>query len=120
MSRRWRAATYDTPEWESIPSAPGCYVVYADDRLIYVGSTHDLHQRITNHRFRYCYSEFVITPWFPPGSTNSGRQPIPFNCRRLTVKYRPSVRYGDWAMVELRLIRRLQPLFNKVGKAAIA
>jgi hypothetical protein len=33
---------------------------------------------------------------------------------RIVVKYRQSRKYGDWAMVELRLIRRLSPSGNRV------
>lgn len=86
-----------------IPTVAGCYVVYCDNVLCYVGQSINLYKRIYhNHSFNYArYSNAIETPW--------GR------CRDLTIKYRLPIRYGDWAMIELRLIKRLQPRFNCSG-----
>lgn len=83
------------------PSIPACYVIYLDGVVTYIGQTIHLAKRMYAYEFRYAYSNNVITPW---GFTH-----------RLIVKYRPSIRYGDWAMIELRLIKRLQPPQNCVG-----
>lgn len=79
---------------------PCCYAIYLDGRLSYVGQTQNLRTRLKGYNFhRVCRS--IQTPW--------GRY------KSVVIKYRSSVRYGDWAMVELRLIRRLQPQFNCQG-----
>lgn len=108
---RWVTANFDSPEWRAIKNEPACYAVYLDGYITYVGSTNDLRHRLNNHKFRYGYSNYIFTPW---GEGLTGL------IKRLVVKYRPSQKYGDWAMVELRLIRRLRPRFNKLGKAVSA
>ena len=87
----------------SFRSAPGCYVVYLDGKVAYVGQTADISRRfLTGHRFRLSrYSSWINTPW--------GRHV------GVTIKVSYSVKYGDWAMRELRLIRRLQPPQNCLG-----
>lgn len=85
-----------------IPNSAGCYVVYAHGKPIYVGQTTNLRKRIKSYEFNYArYSNGIHTPWGL--------------CDDLFLKIRPSIRYGDWAMIELRLIKRLQPRFNCVG-----
>lgn len=84
-----------------------CYVVFGDGRLIYIGSTINMQSRFHQHNIVFArYSHSVDTPW--------GR------FRDVTIKYRPSMKYGDWAMIELRLIRRLQPTGNKSGIISVA
>lgn len=98
---RWESTT----EPENLPAIPACYVVYLDGALAYVGSSQNLAGRFNyggGHHVRWAhYSNTRETPW--------GRY------REVTVKFRPSVKFGDWAMVELRLIRRLQPPHNCRG-----
>lgn len=100
MPSRW--LTLEDDDALHAPRGPACYVVYVDGRLVYVGSTENLYSRLRNHitdpigfpgRFR--------TPW---GEGLAG-----------VVKYRPSRRFGDWLMVEARLIRRLKPFGNVRG-----
>jgi hypothetical protein len=86
----------------AVPQRAGVYVVIGDGRAVYVGSSTRLRDRLTAHqlgwkelrplKFKY------KTPW---GIFDS-----------LQVKYRLSVRFGDWAMRELRLIDRLRPVGN--------
>lgn len=83
-------------------SEPGAYVVISLGRVLYVGESRDVAQRMKTHAINYArYGTTVMTPW--------GRY------SDLVVKVRYSQRYGDWAMVELRLIRRLRPIFNVRG-----
>lgn len=86
----------------SLPPTACCYAIYLNGSLMYIGSTNNLRNRFCGHQFRYSYGKSFITPW--------GDFPIPLDFK---IKYRPSKRYGDWLMVEARLIRRLQPEFNK-------
>lgn len=100
---RWRRAHFP---WYGLPAAPACYAIYVNGTLEYVGATVDLRARIHKHGIDFAHYKNVIeTPW--------GR------ARTVLLKYRPSVKYGDWAMVELRLIHRLHPPENKrdAGKA---
>lgn len=74
------------------PPVAACYVFIIDGACVYVGSSVDLSVRMRQHR---------------NGPKWAGRG--------VTVKYRPSMKYGDWLMRELRLIRRLQPAHNRLG-----
>ena len=85
-----------------LPMLACCYVIYFNGALKYIGSTSNLRNRFSGHSIRYGYGKNLITPW--------GDFDLPI---RLIVKYRPSNKYGDWLMQECRLIRRLQPVFNK-------
>jgi hypothetical protein len=87
-----------------IPQVPACYAVYFDGRLVYIGQSYDLHRRFLLHDFRRSYSSGFITPW---GFFH--------DVQRITLKYKPARRYGEWAMRELRLIRRLEPKLNSRG-----
>lgn len=96
----WRSIDYmDAPR--SLPSVACCYVIYFNGEMRYVGSTGNLRNRFSGHAFRYGYGKTFITPW--------GEMPMPFDMR---IKFKPSRRYGDWLMIEARLIRRLQPMLN--------
>jgi excinuclease UvrABC nuclease subunit len=87
------------------PSISCCYALYFNGMLKYIGSTKNLRNRFSGHGIRHGYAKDIITPWgdFP-------------NSVGIVIKYKPSKRYGDWLMVEARLIRRLQPEFNKMLK----
>jgi len=89
-----------------IPQEPGCYAIYCDGEIVYIGETENLRARLSNgHELRGReYSAWVVTPW---GSFKS-----------VDVKFRLCRRFGQWAMIERRLIRRLQPKFNRRGVQA--
>jgi excinuclease UvrABC nuclease subunit len=93
------------PRDENLPRVSACYAVYFNGVLQYIGSTVDLRNRFSEHAFRYGYARCMRTPW---GDVDAETV--------VTVKYRPSRKYGDWLMVEARLIRRLQPAYNKMLK----
>lgn len=86
--------------WMRYPDGPCCYVVYSQGVLVYVGQTVNLRHRMSTSR------SWKRNPW----------SSLP----ELVVKVRISFKYGDWAMVELRLIRRFQPSMNSqlVGRLA--
>lgn len=102
---------YNLFEREQIKPLAGCYVIYAqepncDNAVVYVGQAADVKSRIRNHKID-CqkYSSNIYTPWkiYPPAT-------------KLTVKIKYQRLLGDYAMREIRLIHRLKPCFNIVGK----
>jgi excinuclease UvrABC nuclease subunit len=81
-----------------VPYVPGVYVVYGKNRRVqYVGSSVNLHLRLYAHKQSHSSVGKLV------------------NDRNCPVKYRPCVRFGDWLMVELRLIKRLRPPLNQQG-----
>jgi excinuclease UvrABC nuclease subunit len=101
MPSKWRniGALTDS-KWERLPRIPAVYVVYSWDRIVYIGSTVDLRGRIHSYQFGYA---------------GVGWRKL----NRLRVKYRESTYYGDWLMIEARLIRRLQPRCNVRNKNGV-
>jgi excinuclease UvrABC nuclease subunit len=97
---RWTDRDYAGTDW-NFPPIAGCYVFYCDGKAFYVGQTRSLFKRISSYKIRFSYGSGIITPW---GVFMSVR-----------VKYSVSRKYGDWAMRELRLIRRIQPEGNCIG-----
>lgn len=85
-----------------LPAVACCYVVYINSELCYIGSTNNLRNRFSGHAFHWGYANNFVTPW--------GEYCRPFE---FSIKYSPSRKYGDWLMREARLIRRIQPAFNK-------
>lgn len=85
-----------------VPRAPGVYVIYFDDKPVYVGQSNDLSARIGRHNIMPGYARNIHTPW--------GAVP---DSVKVIAKIRRTRRLGDWAMLEIRLIARLQPQFNK-------
>jgi excinuclease UvrABC nuclease subunit len=85
-----------------MPTAPGVYAIHYDGRLVYIGSSVDVRNRFFLHNFRHSYARSIHTPWddLPPETV-------------ITVKFKRSLRWGDWLMWEMRLIRKLQPPFNR-------
>ena len=84
------------------PRSPGVYAIYLDGALAYIGQTVDLRNRLCEQRMRFGYAPGVVhTEWG--------------DFKTLTIKVSNSRRYGDWAMRELRLIRRLKPWANRRG-----
>lgn len=94
---RWRS----TKSLVLMPQVSCCYAIYIEGKLVYVGSALNLRTRFAAHQI--AYGRICCRPFRGDPST-------------ALVKYRPSVRYGDWAMVELRLIDRLKPILNQKHK----
>lgn len=98
----WKRNNFEPLEdWWKITSGPGCYAIYCDGQLIYIGQSANVLKRINSYKINYGYSNTIYTPW---GC-----------CSDLYVKVRKSKRRGDWLMVEYRMIARLRPKFNCVG-----
>lgn len=94
---RWQAVAVDMDALLSgkrghpcndAPTTPGVYAFYENGKVVYVGSSVNVSRRIRQHLLSY--ERF----------------------RHYAMKVRPSRRYGDWLMIELRLIKRLNPLLN--------
>lgn len=83
------------------PREPCVYVVYFGSEPVYVGQTRNFGGRMAEHKFKYGYDGSIKTPW---GSAPKGTS--------ITVKISRSFKYGDWAMREIRLIKRIQPRYN--------
>lgn len=97
--RAWRsieACAY----WDA-PAVGGCYAIYLDGKLSYIGQSVNLRSRLSSYRIRPTYGTGYFTPWGQVAD--------------VAVKVKIGHRYGDWAMRELRLIRRLQPSMNCAG-----
>ncbi|MNL72991.1 hypothetical protein D3C87_1983930 [compost metagenome] len=71
-----------------------------DGILVYVGQTTNLRSRLSSHQIRLTYTRSIHTKWG--------------FCKALHIKVSPSRRHGDWAMRELRLIKRLRPVHNQM------
>lgn len=95
----WKTQTYDRFR-KCFPNVSACYAFYCDGQLVYVGSSLHLRNRMIEHR--------VVR--------NGDRWETPWGFfKSVIVKFRPSIKYGDWAMVELRLLRRLKPIGNTMA-----
>lgn len=96
-----RGRWYSCESMVGLPSLPGVYVVILDGRAIYVGQSENIRLRfISQHRVKRT-GNIVKTPW--------GELPVKDTLR---IKFKISRRMGDWAMWEVRLIKRLRPEFN--------
>ena len=51
---------YELPAPFDIPDAPGCYVVYADKKIIYIGQSSNVKKRIQNY---YSFTKDVDLKW---------------------------------------------------------
>lgn len=91
-----------------LPNVSCVYVIYIDDKLVYIGSTYNLRNRYCGNEIRYGFAKNIHTRW---GSFNDDT--------KITLKYKPIKRFGFWLALEARLIRKLQPIFNKKLKKAI-
>jgi excinuclease UvrABC nuclease subunit len=95
-------------DYRSAPQKPGVYVAMSGDRAVYVGSAVNLRNRLASHseRAKYCAQR---AGFGLDGDRHWLLEPS------LRIMCRVSERYGDWLMIELRLIRRLKPEFNIQG-----
>lgn len=97
---RWIA--YQIQEDSRLPLVSCVYVFYVDGVIAYVGST-------KNFAKRYTVVDFAIKD-----RVRQGRS-FDFVSQSVSVKVKPSKKYGDWLMYEARLIRRIGPPMNRVG-----
>ena len=101
----WRASkwiSHDPICEVCYPGRAGCYVIYGDGRLLYVGQSSNVRSRLAIHRKRWQWRHGpIVTNW---GTFSS-----------MLVKVRYSEKSGDWLMREYRLINRLKPPMNSAG-----
>jgi predicted GIY-YIG superfamily endonuclease len=91
-----RRLWFSFDDFNMLPEWPCCYVFYLHGKIVYIGQTENLLQRFRSHEAK--------SPWF----SSVG----------LTLKFKLSRRFGDWAMTEVRLIKRLKPEWNRRGVAS--
>jgi len=84
---------------DKLPESAGCYCFIENGVLVYVGSTVNLARRFNAYTLR-------------PGLSNATTFTNIGTFQNLVIKYKPSVRCGDWAMTEIRLICRYKPRLN--------
>jgi len=111
MGSKWKSYSFDDsrekvfamqPDITSISKEPGCYVIFLNGQLGYIGQSKDVKNRMQNHGIDIGrYSSQIKTPWG--------------YFKNILVKVKYSERCGDWAMWELRLLSKLNPLYNCVG-----
>lgn len=93
---RWKRA-FDLGQ---VPRQPGVYAFFAMGVLVYIGQSANLRRRVWEH-----------------GIVESGGQIFMVDARavthRIRLKFRKCTRYGEWLMVEHRLIQRLKPPWNR-------
>jgi hypothetical protein len=90
------------PKKLNFPNRACVYAVYFDGDLVYIGQSSSFSNRFSGHAFRYGYGKNIHTPWADVSDTT-----------KIDIKVKFSERLGDWAMWEIRLIRRLKPKFNQ-------
>jgi excinuclease UvrABC nuclease subunit len=100
MGSKWVKYDFDH-SFPYISRHPGVYVIYGDGKIIYIGQSFDVKSRITNHKIRCGFSNNIFTPWG--------------FYRDIKIKVKYAAKYGDWAMNELRLIKKIKPPFNQTG-----
>jgi len=94
---KWRK--YDSLERPCIKEFAGVYAIYINRRLVYIGSSQNVAQRVHFHAMELYNGRPCKEEW-PKVETISFK-----------IKY--SEKFGDWLMLEARLIKRIKPLMNK-------
>jgi hypothetical protein len=90
-----------------IPDSGGCYAIYLNGRLVYIGQSDNLSLRIRSYKFKTFQNDEGVS--FFSIVVGGGAQ-IETN---IVLKIRACRQFGHCAMVERRLIRRLLPPFNR-------
>lgn len=101
MSHWKEFVLFPSHERTKLPATAGVYAVYFDGTLVYIGQSVNVANRFSEHKIRHAHAKYIITPWDDVHQDT-----------RITVKVRACRRLGEWAMREIRLIHRLQPMFN--------
>jgi excinuclease UvrABC nuclease subunit len=81
------------------PRAGGVYAFFIDGALAYIGQSANLEARLRHYQARHDYGDGFFSKW---GSH-----------KHLVIKIKIGRRFGEWAMREQRLIRRLSPPLNQ-------
>ena len=101
---RWAKTEYPY----NLPQKAGVYLIYLKENseteyfLGYIGSSSNIRRRFYGHKIdARRYSSWMETPW---GTFSD-----------VFVKYRCPKTIGKYAMLEIQLLKKLSPKFNKVG-----
>jgi predicted GIY-YIG superfamily endonuclease len=89
-----------------LPNSPCTYCLIVDGEVIYIGSTRRLKSRFYEHKIRYGFARNIILPWLTVPDTS-----------KVVLKIKKTIKYGDWVMDEMRLIKKLQPKYNLMHKS---
>lgn len=91
-------------EWwrnNPLPNSAGVYAIYLNRKLVYIGSSANLRRRLNQHNIVPSSPGYVRTNW--------GRLKVSL----VHFKWKVTRRYGEHLMLEVRLIRRIRPQFNR-------
>lgn len=95
----WIKYDLSSPDgFANLPNVPGCYVIYLDNELVYIGQSFNVRGRLLVH------IDFGMTNSWPYTKWGSAKV--------ITVKVKFSKKFGDWLMVEARLLAKLKPRGN--------
>ena len=94
-----------------LPDQPGCYALSFAGRVVYVGMSGCLRDRLSAHGIANVpgpnmFDGWVSTPW---GN-------LPWSDGQLTGRVRVTETADQALAIEKKLIARLNPQFNKVGR----
>lgn len=108
---QWRATGGRRDHIPQVPTdwdRPGVYAIYLDRKLAYIGQSERVRTRLVSH-LAGAHINMHVDHDAPAIVTQWG------TVDRLTLKFKPSRRFGDRLMREARLIRRLRPVLNRRG-----
>jgi excinuclease UvrABC nuclease subunit len=87
---------------QRVPKAPGVYAIFKHGRLVYIGQSEILRNRIAAH-----IEALNAAPGSRPGSAVCG-----IGFAGVLIKYKVCKQPGEWLSLEYRLIKRLKPKYN--------
>ena len=87
-------------EFNKLPQSPGIYVIYFGGLVSYIGSAVNLKARLNRYGFKNPLSQkHIVKEWG--------------DVKTAIIKYRAQKSFGEYAMVEIRLISYLSPPNNR-------
>lgn len=108
--QKWRAwEVFDPTNPKTMPRLPGVYVIFQGLTVVYVGSSRCVRHRMQGHRL----------------DGNAGRSNYYSKSSEWTAlsglsgKFCVTHKFGEWLMLEARLIRRLSPSHNRQKMRAV-
>lgn len=105
MAKKW----FSPKDQNDFPDESGCYAIYCDGNLAYIGSSQNIKKRLVRgHLASFFYSRNEkkwCLPWWELTE-----------CQDLHIKC--SVRIKNWLQDEIKLIKRLRPKANSKHKGS--
>lgn len=105
MPTSWKVCVIDRSSdlpFHGLPAKPGVYVIYSGKRIVYIGSSKNINNRLKDH----VYQKDRGNAHYARASRDISTLDV------MVVKYKLSKKHGDWLMFEARLINRLRPPWN--------